>query len=183
MIGLKRGTVKLVKYNPKWAKLFEKEKQLIRRTFGDTIIAIEHVGSTAILGILAKPIIDMNIGVKSLVVARSMKGKFEKLGYEYRPFIPGRTKKRLEVKGQELYVKGPEAKRTHHAHVTVYGSDYWKRDLLFRDYLRENPSRAQRYSKLKKDLAEKYASDRELYTKHKEQFINNTLKMARKELK
>lgn len=181
MIGLKRGTVKLVPHNPKWSELFEEEKQLLKNIFGDTIIAIEHIGSTAIPGIPAKPIIDMNIGVESLEIARSMKEKFEKLGYEHRPFVPGHTKE--ELKWQELYVKDPEAKRTHHAHVTVYGNNYWKNDLLFRDYLRKNPARAKQYAELKKELAEKYADDRGTYTKNKEQFINGTLEMARKELK
>jgi len=178
MIGLKRGTVKLVPHNPKWAELFEKEKQLLKNTFGDTIIAIEHVGSTAIPGIPAKPIIDMNVGVGSLEVARGMKEKFEQLGYEHRPFVPGHTKG--ELKWQELFVKGPEAKRTHHAHVTVFDNNYWKTDLLFRDYLRKNSARAEQYAELKEKLAEKYADDRGTYTKSKEQFIKETLELARK---
>lgn len=179
MIGLKRGTVKLVPHNPKWAELFEEEKRLLKNTFGDTIIAIEHIGSTAIAGIPAKPIIDMNIGVESLGVARSMKEELEKLGYEHRPFVPGHTKE--ELKWEELYVKGPETKRTHYAHVTVYGNNYWKTHLLFRDYLRENPARAQQYAQLKEELAQKYPEDRGTYTENKEPFVNKTLEMARKE--
>jgi len=108
-----------------------------------------------------------------------MKEKFEKLGYEYRPFVPGHTKE--ELKWQELYVKGPEANRTHHAHVTVYGNNYWKNDLLFRDYLRKNSVRAKQYAELKTELVEKHADDRGTYTKNKEQFINDTLEMARKD--
>ena len=177
MIGLKRGTVKLAPHNPKWVKLFEEEKQLLERTFGDTILAIEHIGSTAIPGIPAKPIIDINIGVKSLDVARSMKEKFEKLGYEHRPFVPGKTKD--DLKWQELYVKGPETRRTHHVHVTVFESNYWKNDLLFRDFLRKNHKRAKQYAELKEQLAQKHADDRETYTKSKEQFINETLAMAK----
>src|SRR4030042_5400238 len=155
MIGLKRGTVKLVPHNSRWAELFEEEKHLLKKTFGDSIIAIEHIGSTAIPGIPAKPIIDINIGVKSLKVARDMKEKFEKLGYEHRPFVLGKTKD--DLKWQELYVRGPEAKRTHYVHVTVFGGSYWKNDLLFRDFLRKNPERAKQYAELKEKLAEKYA--------------------------
>lgn len=178
MIGLKRGTVKLVPHNPKWAEFFEEEKQLLKRIFGDTILAIEHIGSTAIPGMSAKPIIDINVGVESLDVARGMKEKFEKLGYEYRPFVPGKTKS--DLKWQELYVKGPEAKRTHYIHVTVYGNNYWENDLLFRDYLRKNPTRAKQYAELKETLAKKHADDRRIYTKSKEQFINKTLEMVKK---
>lgn len=178
MIGLKRGIVKLIPYNPKWKKLFEKEKQLFENTFGDVIIAIEHIGSTAIPGIPAKPIIDINIGVKSLEIARTMKKQFENIGYVYRPFIPGHSMEGLKF--QELYVKGSEKRRTHHAHATVYGNEYWKNNLLFRDYLRQNPARAQQYGELKKKLAEKYSYSRGTYTKNKEQFINETLEIAKK---
>lgn len=179
MIGLKRGTVKLVPHNPKWEKLFEREKHLLKKNFGHTILAIEHIGSTAIPGIPAKPIIDINVGVESLDVARSMKEKFEKLGYEHRPFVSGKTKD--DLKWQELYVKGPEAKRTHHVHVTVLGNNYWKNDLLFRDFLRKNHERAKQYAELKEILAQKHADDRGTYTKNKEQFINETLEMAIKQ--
>lgn len=177
IIGLKRGTVKLVRHNPKWARLFEKEKKLLKKTFGRTIAAIEHIGSTAISGISAKPILDMDIGVRSLKAARGMKEKFEKLGYTHRPFLP--TRPRTDRKREELYVKGPETKRTHYAHVIVYGGDCWRNDLLFRDYLCGNPSRACEYAELKKKLAKQHPNDRQMYTKKKMKFIAETLKMAR----
>lgn len=181
VIGLKRGTVKLVPHDPKWSVLFDDEKKLLKNTFGYIIIAIEHIGSTAIPDIPAKPIIDINIGVKSLEIARSMKEKFEKLGYEHRPFVLGYIKN--ESRRRELYVKGSESKRTHHAHVTVYGNNYWENDLLFRDYLRKNYIRANQYAELKTELAEKHVDNREIYTKNKEQFIKETLEIAKQELK
>ncbi|MHB1000356.1 MAG: GrpB family protein [Armatimonadota bacterium] len=180
MIGLKRGTVKLVPHNPIWTDLFEEEKRFLESIFGDTIIAIEHIGSTAIPGIPAKPIIDINIGVESLKVALAMKGKFEESGYEHRPFVPGNTIEDLKL--QELYVRGSEACRTHHIHVTVYGSDYWNDDLLFRDYLRRNHDRALEYAELKTRLAREYLDDRRSYTKGKHEFIQNTLEMAKSTL-
>ncbi|MEX2033393.1 MAG: GrpB family protein [Candidatus Colwellbacteria bacterium] len=176
MVGLKRGTVKLVPHNKKWTGIFEKEKKLFQKTFGDTIIAIEHIGSTAIPGIPAKPVIDMNVGVKSLQVARRMKGKLEEIGYEHRPFVPDHTKS--DLKWQELYVKGPEARRTHYVHVSVYGGNYWKNDLLFRDYLRKHPIVAKQYANLKRGLAKDFADDRGSYTATKEKFIRDLLKKA-----
>jgi GrpB-like predicted nucleotidyltransferase (UPF0157 family) len=107
-----------------------------------------------------------------------MKEKFEKLGYEHRPFVHGKTKD--DLKWQELYVKGPEAKRTHYVHVTVFGGSYWKNDLLFRDFLRKNPERAKQYAELKKQLAKKYTDNRALYTENKEQFIKETLERSKK---
>ena len=181
MLGLKRGTVKLVLHNPKWADLFEQEKQLLINMFGDTIIAIQHVGSTAIPGIPAKPILDMNVGVESLDIARGMKDRFAGLGYEHRPFVPGQSLEGLQA--QELYVKGPETKRTHFAHVTVHGSDFWNNALLFRDYLRKHPGRAQAYADLKTKLAREYQNDRGSYSTGKAQFILETLEMARKACK
>lgn len=180
MLGLKRGTVKLVSHNSKWKEIFQKEKQRLKKTFGNTIIAIEHVGSTAIPSIPAKPILDIDVGVISLKIARDMKKKFEKIGYEHRPFIPSKTIK--ELKEQELYVKGSEKSRTHYVHVTVYNSNYWKNDLLLRDYLCENPKRALAYAELKNKLAKKYAGNRMEYTKGKNMFINETIKIAKKSL-
>ena len=181
ILGLKRRTVKLVPYNPKWKEIFQKEKQLLKKTFKDKIIAVEHIGSTAIPGLPAKPILDINVGVISLEIARDMKEKFEEIGYEYRPFVRGKTEKGL--KKQELYVKGPEARRTHYVHVTIFGSDYWKNDLLFRDYLHENSVCARTYSKLKNELAKRYANNRREYTKEKNVFINETVKLAKKSLR
>lgn len=92
--------------------------------------------------------------------------------------MPGHTKE--DLKWQELYTKGPETRRTHHVHVTEYGNDYWENDILFRDYLRQNPLRAKQYAELKRKLAEKYSHNRDTYTKSKEQFINETLEMAKR---
>jgi len=177
MLGLRRGKVKLLPYSPKWANLFGKEKQLLKKTFGKTIIGIEHVGSTAIPGMPAKPIIDINVGVKSMKIARETKNQFKKIGYEHRPVAPGRTK--IDLKGQELYVKGPEARRTYYVHVTVYNSNYWKKYVFFRDHLRQNLAAAKQYAELKKKLAKKYPNDRYTYTEKKEVFINKILKKAK----
>ncbi len=174
MLGLKRKTVKLSKYNPKWNAAFEKEKRPFKKTFVDTIIAIEHIGSTSIPGIVAKPILDMNIGVQSLKIARNMKEKFKQLGYEYRG-------SKENLKGQELYVKGPESKRTHYAHVAVFGSNFWHRAIFFRNYLRSHKIIATEYAALKIKLAKKYANDRDTYSNSKNEFIQKVLKLAEKE--
>ncbi len=180
MLGLKRGTVKLVPHNLKWAKLFEKEKEILKEVFGDTIIAIEHIGSTAVPGIPAKPIIDISIAIESLEIAKVMNEKFEKLGYQHRPFVPKHNN--IELQSQELFVKGPESRRTFYVHVTNYGSEKWKSDLLFRDYLRKYPKSAKEYAELKLKLAERYSQDRETYTKSKDSFIKSILEIAHKEL-
>ena len=120
VLGLRRKTVRLVPYLAKWAELFEAERRCLDAAFGDTIIAIEHVGSTAVPGIMAKPILDMNVGVRTLDVAQGMKNIFETLGYEHRAFKEGHTVEAL--RDQELFVKGRDSRRTHHVHVAVHGS-------------------------------------------------------------
>lgn len=182
ILGLKRGIVQLVPHNPQWTELFEKEKTLLKEAFGNTILATEHVGSTAIPGIPAKPILDIGIAVESLEVALAMKDQFEQLGYAHRPFVPGRPWHSVPDQVEELYVRGPESKRTHYVHVSVIGSDYWNRALLFRDFLRSNCKRAQEYADLKIRLATEFADDRNSYTTNKSEFILETLEMAKKAL-
>ena len=171
MTGLRRGTVKLVAYNSKWVDLFDKESRLLSRHFGKTIFKIEHVGSTAIRGIPAKPIIDIDVAVKSLRVARMMNAKFTKLGYAKRP-KPGRP---WEV----LYVKGLPEKRTHYVHVIPWQSIRGRDDVMFRNFLRLNKSRATQYADLKRKLAKKYSLNRDKYTRAKSAFIKKTLVLAK----
>ncbi|MBU3942622.1 GrpB family protein, partial [Patescibacteria group bacterium] len=136
----------------------------------------------SISGLMAKPIIDINIGVRSLEVVEEMKEKFKELGYEHRILDPNRMKKenRKKIEEQELFVKGLESKRTHHVHVTIYNSDFWKKDLLFRDHIANNPLRAKEYAKLKKSLAKKYPKDIIKYSSGKDPFITKTLKLCLK---
>lgn len=176
-IGLKRGTVILKQHHDEWGKLFKDEKATLEKAFGNIIIAIEHIGSTAMPNISAKPIVDINIGVKSLEVARDMKEKFEKLGYKHRPFTSDKI--RDDLQWEELYVKGSESKRTHYVHVSVHGGEHWEHDLIFRDYIREHPEEANRYEKLKQNLAAQYAENRGMYTKGKKDYIDSVVKKAK----
>lgn len=176
MIGLKRGTVKLVPYDKTWAKLFDREKYRLMKHFGNKLVAVEHIGSTAIPGMLAKPIIDIAAGVKSISDAKNMKIAFQRLGYKHRPKKYGKSDKNQE----ELYVKGPVSRRTAYVHVSVFGKNYWERDLLFRDYLRRHHQRARQYANIKIKLAGQYAKDRPSYTKLKSEFIRKTIRLAKK---
>ena len=174
MIGLKRGTVKLYPHDPRWAKLFDKEKRLFLKTFGSKVISVEHIGSTSIPGISAKPIIDISVGVKSMRTAVGLAKKFQALGYEWRKDAPWQNKS-----VQILFVKGAESKRTHYVHVMRHKGLIWNNDILFRDYLRNNKQRAKQYDILKEKLAKRHSSNRMLYTKSKEKFVIQTIKMAK----
>lgn len=174
MIGLKRNRVKLSPYNPAWIVLFETEKSRLLQSLGNRVIDIQHIGSTSIPGIVAKPIIDISIGIKSMKNSRDFIPLLETLGYEYRPNFGGPNI-------QLLFVKGEEESRTHYLHLMKYNGEIWKDDLMFRDFLRENPKRAKEYAQLKQTLAKQFAEDRTKYTASKANFISETLKMASEE--
>lgn len=174
-LGLQRGTVRLEEYNPEWADMFEQEKKLLRETFGDRIIAIEHIGSTAIPAIPAKPIIDINVAITSLNDIGEFITKLQELGYEY---IPERR-----FSDRQFFPKGPSEKRTHHLNlVEINSATGWKNQLLFRDYLRTHPAVRDEYAALKRELAEKYADNRDEYTERKGNFVMRIIEEARKSI-
>lgn len=167
-IGLKRGTVKLTSNYKLWKKVFEIEKSYLTTILGERMISIEHIGSTSIPGLLAKPIIDILMGVKDLNDVEQMHIILVAKGYTYRGNCS--NDKRI------LYVKGSEELRTHHLHITEYMNSLWQRDIYFRDYLIANPIAREEYALLKKGLAESFGQNRELYTKGKADFIISVLK-------
>ncbi len=169
MLGLKRGTVKLASHHKEWAKLFKKEKRLLLKTFGKKIINIQHIGSTAIFGVPAKPIIDIEISILSLDRLYVLKfvRPLKKLGYSYMHKFPTR----------HFFAKGPEENRTHHLSLVKASSKKGlKETVLFRDYLKNNAGARKEYIKLKQKLVKKFASDRKSYTLGKEKFIKKILK-------
>ncbi len=168
MLGLKRGTVKLVKYNPKWWQSFEREAKKIKKVFGREVLTIQHVGSTSIPGILAKPIIDIVLIVPSLQKAKCYISKLKAIGYA--------LKKNDTKKERLFFTKGPEKKRTRYLHIGELGSSYAERMIFFRDYLRQHKSTAKKYSELKEILAKKYPDKREIYAKRKKGLIERIVK-------
>jgi GrpB-like predicted nucleotidyltransferase (UPF0157 family) len=169
MIGLKRGVVKVLRYNPKWLVSATKEMDALKKILNSVAFDIQHIGSTAIPGMNAKPIIDIDVAVKSLRVVKDLIGPLKKLGYRYRI---GEPRKRL-------FVKGPNEKITHHLHVIEWGSDLWDNDLLFRDFIRRNKKEAKQYSELKKELASQFSNNRESYSDGKKDFIETILVRAK----
>lgn len=164
-LGLKRGTVRVVPHDPSWVELFAREYKLLKRLAGEHFVAMEHIGSTSIPGIHAKPIVDMQLAVRSLRDIARFREALEALGYSYRE--NGSDEMRV------LFVKGPEELRTHHLHITEHGSDAWQVAILFRNHLRANSRVAREYNRLKMDLAVRHASDRAAYSAFKKGFIEN----------
>ena len=171
MLGLEQGVVKLVPHNPRWTYHFQCEAQEIRRSLRQPDLDIEHVGSTAIDGIDAKPILDMLIAVDDLEDIHAHRCGLSKLGYSQVTI----------AKDYLLFIKGPEEKRTHHLKFARRDSAYWQETLMFRDYLRSHPEIAADYENLKRRLALRYAKSRKDYTEHKGPFIHEVLRLAESE--
>ena len=170
MIGLKRGVVELKPYNPKWKELYVQESKIISSQISDFLVDIQHIGSTAIPGIMAKPIIDIAVAINSLENIGKIIEPLREIGFIYRgeQGIPDR----------HLFIKGGEEFRTHHMHV-MHNSHYeWKKHILFRDYLINHPEEVKKYSELKKRLEKQFKEDRESYTESKSEFIEGILKKA-----
>lgn len=156
-----------------WKKSFQKEKRKLQKIFGKEVLDIQHIGSTAILGVPAKPIIDIGVIVSSLRQVKRHIMALKKIGY---------LKKRKSRRDRLFFTKGPEKKRTHYLHIGEAGSGYIEDTILFRDYLLRNKKIAGEYAELKKKLAKRYADKRYVYTKKKERFIKLAVRKARRSL-
>lgn len=169
-IGLKRGTVKLVSHNDEWDDLFRAEKSKLLKALGDLVIDIQHVGSTAIPTIPAKPIIDIAVLVKSLGKVDEYISRIEALGYQ---------KKRENRTERLFFTKGPEEDRIVYLHVGDESTNYITDMIVFRDYLIRNSAEAKKYAALKIELAEKFSDNREQYTAAKEKLVQEMLEKAK----
>jgi len=154
--------VKVVKYNPKWIEEFEKESKELENQIGNITNNIYHIGSTAVPGLKAKPIIDIILGVKSLALLDSNNSKLESLGYE--------AMGELGIKGRRYFRKGGD-NRTHQIHAFKSGDSNIIRHLAFRDYLIEHTEIAKEYGELKYNIAQKCNNDIEKYCDEKDAFV------------
>jgi GrpB-like predicted nucleotidyltransferase (UPF0157 family) len=165
VLGLERNIVRLHDYTPLWVELYREEEARIRAAVGDLIIDLQHVGSTAIPGIKAKPILDMMAGVARLEEALLCRAPLEAIGYDYAAHA-GITND---------YVFGKGVARTHLLHVVEYESAEWTAHLRFRDRLRNEPELAQEYERLKEELSRKFSDNRAEYTDAKSEFIRKVV--------
>ena len=172
-MGLRMGEVRLEKSNKEWKESFEIEKENLGKIFKGIALKIEHVGSTSIEGISAKPIIDIAVAVKKL-------NDFEKVRDEFYN-IKDYSIKEDSPSDEILVRKGNPEEITHFIHIMEYNSERYKNQILFRDYLRTHEAERVEYEELKIKLAKKYKNDRKKYTANKNDFIQKVLKRAREE--
>lgn len=171
MIGLKRGHVILESHDENWKLVALDTINSLRTIFKDIAIDIQHIGSTAIEQIHAKPIIDITVGVKQLEDVQSLIHSLEQINVIYRG---------QDVLNQFLFVMEDSTQeiRTHHIHIVIHNGLDWNNYINFRDYLNSHHIRAQEYDQLKLDLAYKYPNDRSSYTSSKTSLINQLLEEA-----
>ncbi len=165
--------IEIVHYNSEWSVMYEEIKKLFFNSFGEKIAKIEHIGSTSVPGLGAKPIIDVLLGVNKLSDAEKIIPNMEQLGYEYvfkfEDIMPERR----------YFVKYQNEKSIHHIHTVEITSEFWKRHLLFRDFLRLHDNVRDKYYKLKKKLAGIDWEDTMGYTDSKTDFIRKIEKEAK----
>jgi len=158
--------ITLAPYDPRWpARFHEARTELVRVLDAEWLVAIEHVGSTAVPGLSAKPIIDMLAGVRSLESVVTADEAIRGIGY-----LPW-----VGADGRISYERrDPKGEPTHHAHFVAYGGLLWHSQLAFRDALRGNPSNREAYERLKRDLAARYTDTRD-YSEAKGPFVRALL--------
>lgn len=154
----------LVEYNDEWPKLFDDEKARLRNRGGELVVEIEHIGSTSVPGLSAKPIIDILLGVKKLEDADTLVDVFSREGYKYAP-------QHEDLLPERRFMSRPG----FHLHMTEHGNLFWRKHIFFRNYLRSHAEVRAEYAQLKTMLAGKYRNDRSAYTDSKSDFINSIL--------
>ena len=162
--------IEVVPHDSKWSDLFEEAVQELTAVFGEDVVAAHHIGSTAIPGILAKPIIDVLLIVRDIDRIDSFNREMRRRGY-----LP---QGEFGIAGRRFFIKGSEIHRTHHIHVFEEGHMAINRHLVFRDYLRAHPDDAQAYSRLKDELAQRFPHDIDGYMAGKHDFIKEIERRA-----
>ncbi|MBX9577164.1 MAG: GrpB family protein [Chthoniobacterales bacterium] len=164
-------TIELRKYDSTWKQQFESEKQKILAAVGSWITAIEHIGSTSIPNMLAKPTIDIAIGVTSLLLAdQHLLNVFEKWDYLYLQKLEAQIPERRYL--QKL---DEEENHLFHLHILLHDGELWKNHLRFRNHLISHPEEAKAYAALKRALKKKCGNNREQYTLGKKEFVERIL--------
>ena len=156
-----REPIVLAPHDPRWLTAAAEEGRLISRACGALLLRVEHIGSTSVPDLIAKPVLDLMPLVRTFDDGFACVEPMRSLGYWYAG--------EFGIAGRHLFVKG--APRTHHAHMLVDGSIEARRHLAVRDVLRANPDMSTRYASLKQDLAARFGDDREGYSNAKASFM------------
>jgi len=159
----------VVEYDPAWRETFQRLRDQIASALGDLAVRIEHVGSTAVPGLAAKPIVDMDVVVASRAEVPAAIERLAPLGYLHQGD--------MGIPGREAFLAPWDAPR-HHLYLCASDNLQLQLHLRLRDYLRTHPEAAHEYAALKQTLAERYEHDREAYTEAKTEMVEDLLDRA-----
>jgi GrpB-like predicted nucleotidyltransferase (UPF0157 family) len=165
--------LELSAYSPMWPAVFEIERDRLNALFGADAVVIEHIGSTAVPGLGAKPIIDLMMGAAALAIVERKIPELVAGGYRYVPEFE------RSIPDRRFLVKTQGHPGYFHLHAVVYASEFWKRHLVFRDALRADEALVADYWKLKRRLAARFPNDRAAYTDAKSDFIRAVIERSR----
>jgi GrpB-like predicted nucleotidyltransferase (UPF0157 family) len=157
--------IDVVPHDPGWVGEFEREAAAIRNALNDVLLRIEHVGSTAVPDLPAKPIIDIQVSVRDIEDREAFVRPLERLGYLFAPDP--------DCPEYHFFGKPRERPRRYHVHVCAAGSNEEMRHLVVRDFLRSHSDEAARYAELKRELAHRTHQDRLAYIEGKEPFVRD----------
>lgn len=170
-LGLERGRVRVVAYDDRWPALYEAEAARIAPGLAaaGSDVVLEHVGSTSVRGLAAKPIVDVLGGLARESGRAAAVAALRSAGYDHRG--------EQGIAGRDFFRRGEP--RAYHLHLTLAGSAFWDDQRTFRDWLRARPDAAAEYAALKHALAARYPDDRESYIAGKTGFVERVLRVAR----
>jgi len=155
--------IRIVEPDPSWPAAARAEMDLLAAALGPVAVRLDHVGSTAVPGLAAKPIVDLQLSVASLAPLGAYGDPLARLGYR---FVPD-----PEMPDYHFFGKPPERPRTHHLHVCEAGSEHELRHLAVRDFLRAHRDEAARYAKVKRAVAARHPQDRLGYITGKDRYV------------
>jgi GrpB-like predicted nucleotidyltransferase (UPF0157 family) len=167
-VGLAYGTVRVVEHDPLWVAIFDRLASKLRAALADVVLGVEHVGSTAVPDLVAKPIIDIAVGLTPTADAGQITVALASLGYQYRG-------DKGEHGGHLYVLEDRPAHRIAHLHAIDHGGPQWLAYLAVRDRLRTDSDARRRYADLKRQLARAYAADRTGYTAAKATAVTDLL--------
>ncbi|WP_438349897.1 GrpB family protein [Paenibacillus sp. FA6] len=164
-------------YDEEWPNTFNKLQDLLRHNLGELALTIEHVGSTSVPGLAAKPIIDIDIVIDSMMLLPQVIGKLSELGYFHEGNLGIENREAFSrIDDKVPYNNEMNPKQEHHLYVCNKESDALIKHIIFRDILRKRPELVTAYSALKKELAKKFKNNRIAYTEGKTHFVNTVMK-------
>ena len=167
-LGLQYGTVRLTEARSEWAVIARRLAERIRDALGGSALAVEHVGSTAVPGLAAKPIVDLAVGLRD-VSPEAVEEPLAELGYQYRGDAS-------DQRGLVFVLDDRPGHRVAHVHVVEYGGAQWGRYLAFRDLLQAHAPARAAYERAKTELARKFRDDRKAYQAAKDAIVRDLLR-------